>query len=65
MSIPLVKIKVDMIDPTFLYSTLIERSWPLFEKCSSAPRHPKVLGDLVSKSPWWVLVVLLTGSPHM
>lgn len=37
MSIPLVEIKVDMIDPTVLYSTLMERSWPLFEKCNAHP----------------------------
>lgn len=64
MSIPLVEIKVDMIDPTLLYSTLMERSWPLW-KVQRSPRHPKVLVDLVSKTLWWVLVVPLTGSPRM
>lgn len=37
MSIPLVEIKVDTIDPKLLQSTLMARSWPLFEKCSTLP----------------------------
>lgn len=37
MSIPLVEIKVDMIDPKHLYSTLMGRSLPLFEKYSTHP----------------------------
>ena len=59
ISIPLVEIKVDMMDPKlFLNGGKLASLW----KVQRSPRHPKVLGDLVSKSLWWVLVVLLTGS---
>lgn len=61
MSIPLMEIKVDIIDPTLTHSTLTQGSRLLFE----TPRHPKVLGDLVSNSQWWVFVLLLTASAHM
>lgn len=61
MSIPLVEIKVDRIDPALTHSTLTPGSRLLFE----TPRHPKVLGDLVSESQWWVFVLLLTASAHM
>lgn len=49
MSIPLMEIKVDIIDPALAHSTLTQGSRLLFE----TPRHPKVLGDLVSESQWW------------
>ena len=64
MSIPLVEIKVHMIDLKLFFSTIIERNWPIFEKCRAHP-DPQILGDLVSKSLWWVLVVHLTGLPCM
>lgn len=61
MSTPLMEIKVDIIDPTLPQPTFIKGSQLLFE----TPRHPKVLGDLVSKSQRWVFVLLLTASAHM
>lgn len=64
MSISLAEIKVKMIERKLLGSTLIERSWPTFEKLSSQP-DPKVLNDLVSESLWWVLAVHLTGLPYL
>lgn len=41
MSIPLMEIKVDVIDPTLLYSTLIKGSQLLCKKQWCSPRHQR------------------------